>query len=769
MRVPCTTIAIGLLTVPAALAQQSLSFDPGYALSDEALPGAAVPGGAASKGKLVRLFKTAAGARDGRLVTLFADANGGDVWEPKGGQHPARDIFTRWSDDNGRTWSEPVNLSNTAQTWSAMSDWDGSGTPQPYWGDSGKANVFSSGDVIVVSWVDKYAPEAGMTWGTAATSAIQGRIKYPDLAIYPEQHEVPFAAVYAAVSKDGGTTWLHGGATPPLQLTYGRRDAKQHVNKGSGKRWVMTWQEDPAGLQTGEGDGPGEGSSGAKVTQGTDIWYTWATDVSVSPTDLRANRTPLTNQSEYDTTGTNGYPLVVKGGSSGHQVPGAGDLENHGCSRANLTLVKQGSAFKAIVAYEETKGIPEVHDGKTVQYHAFPYEAPVQNGTAAERSGDAGVKLTTDLRNSRRTRFLTQPVDGVHPAIAIFWKEGLNAQGAPADIMLKVSKSVDPADVLAAPAVNLSTNTPNATMADLVKDSEFDPIENALAHRGLLRGDMLILGWSYTWNGPLARYTDLANYDFWMRRSLDGGLTWLAPVNLTNLPETKVSIKEPRIVGVPKTGTHDDNSFVVAWGIETNVYEGIGFSEPVDIGFTHTHDQGATFAPPVMMAGTQWAEFESQLRPDEDVSNVYGVWMDERDSGTDVKFAAGVQRGPVWVEVHNQPALLGELNPLTFHAEGFEGEKYIATVSLGFHPGTDMGFGWVPLNDGLLFQSAPWLTNVFVNFWGVFGITGTSPAGIALPNAPALAGFEFYVALLAVREAPLEFAVSQAVLFEIEK
>ena len=68
----------------------------------------------------------------------------------------------------------------------------------------------------------------------------------------------------------------------------------------------------------------------------------------------------------------------------------------------------------------------------------------------------------------------------------------------------------------------MSTNTPNATMADMLLDSEDNPIEDANAHRAVLRGSMVVIGWCYTWNGPLARYTDLANYNFYVRRSIDG-------------------------------------------------------------------------------------------------------------------------------------------------------------------------------------------------------------------------------------------------------
>jgi hypothetical protein len=604
---------------------QDLSFGEGLVLSAETLTGAD-PGGTASKGKLVYLTKTPAGGLDGRLVTVYADANHtGEVWEPKGLRHVPRDIFLRFSDDEGVQWSDPVNLSGTAQHFSAQTDWDGDGVTEKYWGDSGKPNVFSSGSTIVVSWVDRYCPEMDWVWGTDGQSTIQGRVTYPDIDVPVMLREIPYCGVYVAVSTDGGETWIHGADQPPLQLTAGRRDAIQDAHKGSGKRWVITWQEDPLGLQPGEADGPGEGASGAKTTQGTDIWYAYTEDITTASEDLRLNRTPLTNNSSYDVTGLNGFPEVQLG------------KENRGASRANVFLANDNGVFTAIVAYEETKGIPDILEGKTVQYHAFPFSTPAQFGPDTDRFGEPGVTLTGQLMNSRRVRFVAQSPDGVKPALAIFWKEGRTTEGGPSDIMLKLSTSFDPVDVAAAPVLNMSTETPTADELTLLDGPEVNPIEDARAHRAVLRGDMLVIGYSYTWNGPLARYTDMANYDFWVRRSLDGGQTWLAPQNLSALPTTLENVKEPRLVAPPKTGTQDDAVFLAAWGTETNVYEGLALPEPLDILVTRTFDQGATFDPVVPLAVTAAGEYESQLRITPDGSKIAAVWMAE-DFGKEAMF-----------------------------------------------------------------------------------------------------------------------------------
>jgi hypothetical protein len=261
-------------------------------------------------------------------------------------------------------------------------------------------------------------------------------------------------------------------------------------------------------------------------------------------------------------------------------------------------------------------------------------------------------------------RFVAQPPDGTSTALAMFWKQGLTTEGGPSDIMLKVSTSLDPLDVLAAPTLNISTHTPTATPADMLLGSEVDPLEDARAHRGLLRGDLLIIGYSYTWNGPLARYTDQANYDFWVRRSLDGGLTWFAPQNLSQLPDMTVNVKEPRLVAPAKTGLQDDAAFIAAWGTETNVYEGVELAQPLDVLITRSFDQGATFEPVVPIAISTTAEFESQLRVTDDVGKVAAVWMDSDGDSTDVIFGWSSP----WQALGS--ALPGSSGPAVLSAEG---------------------------------------------------------------------------------------------------
>lgn len=60
------------------------------------------------------------------------------------------------------------------------------------------------------------------------------------------------------------------------RLTSGRRDVNRiETQCVAGAGCAITWQEDPEGLRPGQGEGPGEGWSGAIANSQTDIWYTY--------------------------------------------------------------------------------------------------------------------------------------------------------------------------------------------------------------------------------------------------------------------------------------------------------------------------------------------------------------------------------------------------------------------------------------------------------------------------------------------------------------
>jgi hypothetical protein len=385
----------------------------------------------------------------------------------------------------------------------------------------------------------------------------------------------------------------------------------------------MTWQEDPAGLQRGEAEGPGDGASGAKVSKGTDIWYAYTTDLVQDPLALRHTRTPLSDHSRYDTTQADGYPMVGAPGS----------IEKHGASRSQRGILNDQGTFRALVAYEETKGEGDTNKGKTVRYHAFPFDAPPQNGAPDDRAGVAGTLLSDPLESARRVRFVQQGPSGTHPALAIFWRQGPAFEGSPSDILLKASAAVGEAEVLAAPTLNLSSDTPHAGPANLSDPVDRYPRENARAHRAILDGDFLAVAWCYTPDDQRARFTTEESYELWLRRSIDGGQTWLDPQEVSQLATTALNVFEPRMVMPAKTGQHLPGAFVVAWSTQTNVVEGQEEAVPLDLWVTRTRDAGETFEPVVPLAAREARESECQLRVDDAAREVYAVYMRQAEGG----------------------------------------------------------------------------------------------------------------------------------------
>ena len=173
-------------------------------------------------------------------------------------------------------WTEAVNVSNTALLSSMSTRWEETDgvlneLPSAFYGDSGKPNIFNSGTFAVISWTDKYCD-----------GGEQRMISYNERGGIT----LPFSCIYTARANYADVTDVEPTWTPQ-RITTGIRDAMQDVNKGLSQvvndvtkgRWIVTWQEDPHGLQIGGADGPGDGASGANVTHGTDIWYTWTYDL----------------------------------------------------------------------------------------------------------------------------------------------------------------------------------------------------------------------------------------------------------------------------------------------------------------------------------------------------------------------------------------------------------------------------------------------------------------------------------------------------------
>lgn len=616
--------------------------------------GAPAAENAANKGKALRLT-------DGTLVSIYGDAvdSSYKAWNYNGAIYSARDTFVTWSKDDGNTWSDPVNLSNTASQTDAGAfyDPDGNGedgigglAPMNYYGDSDKPNIFAPGNKnnIMVSWTDKYCP-----------SGVQGfaeyRASYPSLD--PGTIQVPFSCVYVARLVNKPDT-IEVVAVD--RLTDAERDAKGDVPRGGGGGNAIVWQEDPEGLQPGEAEGPGDGGSGAKTSNGTDIWYSW-----------------LANKNF--TKGNWSTPVAVT--NNAPKSPGA--------SRPNLFVAKHpdspGKAW-TMLAYEERKGLKTL-PGKYVRYHLFQFDDPTKGAVPAGE----GIIISDPLENARRVRFVAKGSPGPESGtrIILFWKQGLEDQGGPSDIMARVghvpagwdkleatttSAGWRPEDLTPAvvgsgdPEVAFGNEAPlNLTSLELDDSSTDNPVDDARAHRAIIVGDNIVVGYTYTPIQAIARFTVWENYDFYVRRSFDGGETWDEARNLSSLAKS-LNVKEPRLVGTPSsveetcpTGNaeaedttnvadcQDKSVYYVAWGTELN--QGELYSEgsvDLDLYMTRTTDFGETYEPVVLVAkgnaeldNDEVSNGESQIRMTPDGNTSYTTWMTTTADGKEMSFVKG--------------------------------------------------------------------------------------------------------------------------------
>ena len=621
---PSASVAMLVLS----LAGVTASADDGVLVPDEQVTLSTNLGGNAIKSKLVRLVYPEGDGFAHVLVCVYSDSVGPDVWSYDGGMFGAQDVFVTRSADDGETWSTPVNISNTAMLSSISADHDGDPDtpPIPYHGDSEKPNIFNVGKNVVVTWVDRYAP-----------GDEQRTVAYPEFGLI----EMPYACVYEARSSDGGLTW-----SPARALSNGYRDAKQDVNKGSTAGWAVTWQEDPQGLQPGQAEGPGEGGSGATVAKGSDIWWTSRTTpqlVADAPFPAAARL-------------TDNFTMMGQGTNEGYEYG------QQGASRANLALV----GGTAVVAYEETKGLEGLDDGKYVRYHVFS----AFDDSMPDATEGVGWIVSDPTQNARRVRFVTQGTPGPKSGakMFMFYKEGEYDQGGPSDIIGRAAHGgFMPENLVPAVAPNPTTrevafgNTPGLNLSSsmgLEAHSGDDDFEDARAHRALIDGDFIAIGWSYTPDWAIARFTDLENYNFWMRRSFDGGVTWDEPRNLSNITDTTINVKEPRLIKTPSSPDpsepRDPNAFVVGWGTEVNTYEHLGLPpEELDIVVTRTTDRGETYAPIVAIADGPANQYESQIRCTPDAETIHAVWQERIDGTTTVEYRA----------IHHDPNLIsGDLN-----------------------------------------------------------------------------------------------------------
>jgi hypothetical protein len=669
-RFPNMIKALGLSGIAffAANATADIAFSAPQTLSENS---------SANKTKLVRLG-------NGWLVSAYGDANGPEVYDTKADDtRLARDVYVKachpaFNDsqcsDPG-DWSAAINLSNSAALTSIATGWNeeaGVDVPVPFYGDAEKPNIFVAGSFAVVTWVSKYCP-----------GGKQRLISYDER----ESLSVPFSCLYASYTNNVAGVDGEAAQWNTLQLTDGTRDAKSDFNKGlsvNGKGlWTISWQEDPRGLQLGGGEGPGEGASGANVTKGTDVWYTYTEDIMATPFSV-----PVRITDNYTSDGSGGNTSPIFDPNDYNNEIETLERGNTGSSRPNLMLVGGSPVPTAVIAYEESKGADRLDSGKLIRYHEFPFNNPPASA-GLYANGEPGCIISDPRENSRRVRFVAQANASAHGLrLGVFWRHGFPTEGGPGDIMVRtgiktdaegstglrpedMQPSVDAgcreSDYLVArelansPASNISSNTipwspidselPDAAPANVLTDtSSFNPYEDAKAHRAAIVGDDLYIGFSYAKDWAVATVIDLDNYNFWLRRYNAAGLTndtydqgWTLAKNVSNITDVKIQVKEPRLVKTPGSGMgcnvadpsssvypencQSQSTLIVGWGTESNVYGHIGGSQEGEIYYSRTTDKGVTFEEPTFVANIgDNNRFESQLRPSPAGNIVWTVW-----------------------------------------------------------------------------------------------------------------------------------------------
>jgi len=216
---------------------------------------------------------------------------------------------------------------------------------------------------------------------------------------------------------------------------------------------------------------------------------------------------------------------------------------------------------------------------------------PIPNPDAGDLLTDWKGDPILAYENARRPRFILQGKSAAGPSktvLIVLYKEGEDGAGRPSDIMARRCVASAPGnpyhyDNFVEGAQNVSTVTPIETWINPERDedakgdgikvcrwtqpevnlqlkSEVNPYEDARAHRGAIRGDFVVMGYSYTPNWAASRNAH-DKYDFYIRRSFDGGATWTTdPDADAPVDHTDIFIDPEGVSGSELTESGDDAS-----------------------------------------------------------------------------------------------------------------------------------------------------------------------------------------------------------------
>ncbi len=264
----------------------------------------------------------------------------------------------------------------------------------------------------------------------------------------------------------------------------------------------------------------------------------------------------------------------------------------------------------------------------------------IVNPDAGEQILDWRGQPILAYENARRPRFILQSkaaafggalVDGSFKepgnsgtVLIVLYKEGEEGAGRQSDIIARRCVVKDPAGVIRGGnpwspnnflphavgdlrqgergVQNVSTVTPLVTWINPDRDpeakgdgtkvctweqpetnlwakSKVNPYEDARAHRGGIRGDFVVMGYSFTPNWAASRNAH-DKYDFYIRRSFDGGQTWTTDPEATiDVEHTDIFINPEGVSGFELNEMGDDISETTKHYEVVSFYEGGGVYE----------------------------------------------------------------------------------------------------------------------------------------------------------------------------------------------
>ena len=231
---------------------------------------------------------------------VIGDYEAGDGSADIGDPYNVDDIFVSMSLDNGTSWKK-VKVGDTADNSSIFVRWaDSPDSRLLYPGHSHKPTMAIESNNVLVAWNDKYCPSGDPfdlvddegnlidpdQPDTYKVNGSQGTIDYGGIVAPNDKivDEVPFSCVWTARGVLTTDTDLDNDGEADVAIQWRQAEQMTSGTRDSNKIWIapakdigfaITWQEDPDGLRTGKGLGPGAGWSGASTNHGTDIWYTF--------------------------------------------------------------------------------------------------------------------------------------------------------------------------------------------------------------------------------------------------------------------------------------------------------------------------------------------------------------------------------------------------------------------------------------------------------------------------------------------------------------